>query len=69
MCEARQVLKFLAQQIISPNIRATHAVLHGWLLIITLRPISQVSLQGTDWDSKIFDRDNRIGKDDGICCD
>lgn len=53
---------------ISPNICTIHAVLHGWLLIIILRPISRVSLQGTDWDLKIFDRDNQIGTDDGICC-
>lgn len=53
---------------ISPNICTIHAVLHGWLPIIILRSISKVSLQGTDWDSKTFDRDNRTGEDDGICC-
>ena len=39
-------------EMVSPHICTIHAVLHGWLLVIILKPTNKVSLQGTDWDLK-----------------
>lgn len=46
---------------ISQNICTRHAVLHGWPQIISLRPLSKVSLWGID-EFRYLDRDNRIGR-------